>query len=85
MCVGALVQTLNFAAMTNHVVLKCQWEGVKLVDAPTMVKREDFVPGMVQTSQYQRAATWNAATKPEMEMFATSIIWKVSTHSTKQK
>jgi hypothetical protein len=35
--------------------------------------------------QYERAATWDAATKPEMEMFARSIIWKVSAHSTKQK
>jgi hypothetical protein len=39
-----------------------------------MLKRENFVTGMVQTSLYQRAATVGAPTNAEIETFAMAVI-----------
>jgi hypothetical protein len=42
-----------------------------------MLKREDFVLGMVQQSLYQRAAAMDAPTNAEMEIFEMAVILKV--------
>jgi hypothetical protein len=39
-----------------------------------MLKREDFVVSMVQTSLYQSAATVDAPTNAEMETFAMAVV-----------
>jgi hypothetical protein len=39
-----------------------------------MLKREDFVLGMVQTSLYQSAAALDAPTNEEMETFAMAVV-----------
>jgi hypothetical protein len=42
-----------------------------------MLKREDFVVGMVQTSLYQSAAAVDAPTHAEMETFAMAVVQNV--------
>jgi hypothetical protein len=39
-----------------------------------MLKREDFVVGMVQTSLYQSAATVDAPINAEMKTFAMAVV-----------
>jgi hypothetical protein len=69
----AMAQTLNFVAMMSGSLMSQQNSG-KLIDATIMLKREDFVVGMVQTSLYQSAAAVDAPTNAEMETFAMAVL-----------
>jgi hypothetical protein len=69
----AMAQTLNCVAMTSGCLMSQQNSG-KGVDATIMLKREDFVVGMVQTSLYQSAVPVDAPSNAEMETFAMAVV-----------
>ena len=80
-CVGAVVQTPNFAA-TKLSCSMSQHECGLCVIAPNMLKRQESIPCMVEI--YKCAVTCNitlilgnAPTEIKMEGFVMSIIWKV--------